>query len=63
MSPTDTRLLEDLLVAQVLSLATQLKMKKKSEGITSTSDFVSEAVALMNKKRDAILTAIRSNPS
>jgi hypothetical protein len=60
MNPTHTRLLEDLLVAQVISLATQLKMKKKSEGITSTSDFVSEAVALIKKKRAAVLEAFQT---
>lgn len=53
------RLLENLLVAQILALATQMKMEAKSRGVSSTSDFVSEATRLVAQKRNEVLQGIR----
>ena len=49
------RLVEDIYVSQVLVLAAQIKAQKKSKGVTSTSDFVSDAVRLIDQNRDRIL--------
>ena len=50
-----TELLENTFAALVLILANQLKEQKKAKGVTSTSDFVSEAIHLINQKKGRIL--------
>ena len=53
------RLLENILTAQVLVLAQQLKTEKKARGVSSTSDFIKEAAAEIKKRRDRVLQAVR----
>lgn len=49
------RQLETILVAEVLVLAMAMKERKESKGVTSTSDYVTEAAALIREKRQRIL--------
>ena len=55
------RLIEDIFTAHVLMLANQLKEQKKTKGVTSTSDFIDDAVRLINQKKSQILRARESS--
>lgn len=48
---------KDLLTATVLVLAHQLKILKKLHGITSTSDFMDDAIRLIRDKKPQVLRA------
>ncbi len=58
MTDENQRLLNELLVAQVLCLAAQLKAAKERQGVTSTSDYVQEAAALIKQKRERVLSLL-----
>lgn len=53
------RLLEDVLTAEVLVLAKTMKAEKAAKGTHSTSDFIPEAIKLVQQKRDEVLRGIR----
>ena len=59
MSEHNQKILEDLLVVEVLVLAGQLKAAKQADGIHSTSDYTREAVQLIRQKRRTILDLLR----
>lgn len=56
MSDSYRRLLTDLLVAQVLCLAAQLKAEKERNGVNSTSDYIQEAWNKISSKRERVLS-------
>lgn len=47
--------IKDLLTAQVLTLAKQLKDEKKARGTSTTSDCVPEAARLIRQKQAEVL--------
>lgn len=51
--------LEDVLVAQILVLAAQIKADKAAGGIRTTSDCVNDAVRLLRQKQPEILRQLR----
>lgn len=51
--------LEQILTAQVLLLAAQLKAEKARGGVQSTSDFTAEAIRLIRDKRADILARMQ----
>jgi hypothetical protein len=55
-------LLEDILVSQVWTLASQLKEEKKRKGVTSTSDFIDEAAHMIRQKKDRVFQALQRLP-
>lgn len=55
----DTDLLKNILTAQVLVLANQIKAEKKAKGVTSTSDFTHEALKLIEQKKSKIFQTLR----
>ena len=56
--------IEDLLVAQVLTLAATLKAAKTSgDTINSSGDYINEAIYLVRQKRDRVLQALSETPS
>ncbi len=48
-------LLQDILAAQVLVLAEQIRAQKAAKGTTTTSDLTYEAVQLIKQKKSSIL--------
>ena len=56
---SERQLLEELLTAQVLTLAKQLKAEKAAKGISSTSDFISDATCLIQSKKNQILKLLQ----
>ncbi len=54
-------MLETLISAQVLTLATVMKDIKKKGGIQSSNDFTSEAVQLIARKRPEILRLLQQH--
>lgn len=52
-------LLEDIFTAHILILANQIKEQKRAKGVTSTSDFIDDAIRLINQKKPRILQAQR----
>jgi len=52
------RLLQDIVTAQVLILARHLKAEKERKGVTSTSDFISDAVRLIKEKKSQVLATL-----
>lgn len=55
MKDTETALLKKIYVSNVLMLAAQLKREKKEKGTTSTSDFINDAIKLIEKNSHRIL--------
>lgn len=55
MDKHEKSLLEHIYTAQVLILTAQIKREKKDRGVSSTSDFISDAIKLINQKKDYIL--------
>lgn len=55
------KVIEDVLTAQVLTLAHLMKAQKESKGSWSTSDFTYEAVRLIREKQPEILRLVREN--
>lgn len=55
----EKRLLENILAAQILILGQQLKQEKAAKGVSSTSDFTSEAAALIDRRRAELLRLLR----
>lgn len=55
----DTQLLKNILAAQVLILAKQIKAEKKSNGVTSTSDFTNDAIRLIEQKKVKIYQTLQ----
>lgn len=51
------KMVEDIYTAHVLLLADQIKGQKKTRGVTSTSDFIDDAVKLINQQKQRILRA------
>lgn len=51
------KMVEDIYTAHVLLLADQIKEQKKTRGVTSTSDFIDDAVKLINQQKQRILRA------
>ena len=60
MSHTNQKLLEDLLVAQVLTLAQAKKNEEKINGRNSTSDYINESCREIVNKRQDILERLES---
>ncbi len=60
MSQTNQKTLEDLLVAQVLTLAQAKKNEEKINGRSSTSDYIDEACREIINKRQDILQRLES---
>lgn len=60
MSHTNQKLLEDLLVAQVLTLAQAKKNEEKINGRNSTSNYIYEACREIENKRQDILEMLKS---
>lgn len=56
---TPKELIENLLSAQVLTLASIMKDIKKRGGTQSTSDFTDEAIELISRKRPEILRLLQ----
>lgn len=56
---SDNKLLENILAAQVLSLAKQLKTEKATRGISNTSDFIDDAALLIKKEKNRILELLQ----
>lgn len=56
-------LLKNILAAQVITLAGQLKDRKKAGGTTTTSDCIDEAVRLLREKRADVLRSLGLPPS
>ena len=52
------RLLQDIVTAQVLILARHLKAEKERKGVTSTGDFISDAVRLIKEKKSQVLATL-----
>ena len=52
-------ILEQILTAQVLLLATQLKAEKARGGVHSTGDFTAEATRLIQDRRADILSRMQ----
>ena len=61
MTDEDRRLLADVLVIEVLSLAFAMKANKESQGSYSSSDFTKEAVSLIKQKREQVLSLLASD--
>lgn len=55
----DKDLLKNILTAQVLVLANQIKAEKKAKGTSSTSDFTDEAIKLIEQKKPKIFQTLR----
>lgn len=60
MDTENRRLLESILVAEILNLAAAIKAEKASKGSRSTSDYTDEAIRLIAQKRSMILRALNS---
>ena len=60
-SQSENTLLRDILTAQVLVLANQLKSFKEAKGTQSTSDYTTEAIRLINQKKLKILQTLRAS--
>lgn len=56
---SDSELLKNIFTAQVLMLAAQMKRHQKEKGVTSTSDFISEAVKEILKKQPEIMRLVQ----
>lgn len=56
----DNKLFENILAAQVLTLAKQLKAEKAASGITSTSDFIDDAARLIKKEANRIVGLLQT---
>lgn len=54
-----TELLEQILVAQTILVASQIKEERAKRGVKSTSDFISDAVKLIRKKQPEIARLYR----
>ena len=52
-------ILEQILVAQVLTLGKMIKLEKEARGVRSTSDFISEAASLIRQRSSPILEMLR----
>lgn len=55
------KLLEDVLVAELMNLAQGLKNEQLAKGVRSTSDYIDEAIALFKMKRPDVLQRLRHN--
>lgn len=51
----ENKAIENLLVAQVATLALQLKQAKANKGMSTTDNCIGEAVRLIQQQRDQIL--------
>ncbi len=58
----DRDLAEKLLVAQVLTLAAAMKEEKRQHGVSSTSDFVYDAIRLIRRKQADIIHELLAPP-
>lgn len=56
----EQQILEDILVAQVLTLAQSMKNQEKLVGRNSTSDYINEACREVVNKRQDILERLQS---
>lgn len=52
-------ILEDILAAQVLTLAKALKAEKAANGVRSTSDFIDDAACEIRNQKSKILDALK----
>lgn len=57
----NTKLLETILAAQVLILEKQIAMEKKAKGISSSGDYIQEAVSLISQKEDQVVARLRQH--
>lgn len=56
MAASEKQMHEDLLVAQILTLAGVLKeSKERKGGFTSTADYISEAIELLRSSKAKVL--------
>lgn len=51
----DDRLIETIAVAQVLTLAKALKAEKEANGVRSDSNYIKDAVRLIQKEAHSVL--------
>lgn len=59
MDPLSQRLLEDVLVGQVLLLAAQIEHEKKKSGVTRLGgDYTREAIELIKKRKRLIIAQL-----
>jgi hypothetical protein len=59
MDPLSQRLLEDVLVGQVLLLAAQIEQEKKNSGVTRLGgDYTQEAIELIKKRKRLIIAQL-----
>ena len=54
MDDYQTKLLEYIFATQILMLANQLKAEYQAKGVQTKSDFITEAINLLNKKSSQI---------
>jgi len=59
MSKKEVEVLENILVAQVLTLAKLIQAEKKAKGSSSTSHYIPEAVEYIKEKRPEILALLQ----
>lgn len=60
MTDADRAMLETILASQTLLLARLIKMEKAAKGVSSTSDYVREAAALIHREHSRALQALRT---
>ena len=57
----EQKTLETLLVAQIVTLAFQIKADKKAHGTTTTSTCVRDAIKLIQQQRPEVLQRLAEN--
>ena len=57
---SEKELLENILTAQVLTLAAALKSEKSANGVHSSGDFIYEAQRLIQQQKSKILNALKT---
>lgn len=61
MDARTQNLLENLFVAQVLTLAQTIKIQKQAKGQSSTGDYTFEAAQMITQKRSSVLQLLGQN--
>jgi len=61
MEESHLRLANDIYVSQVLILAKTIKAEKAAKGVSSTSDFIDEALRLISDTRERILRTLAAS--
>ena len=61
MDARTQNLLENLFVAQVLTLAQTIKIQRQAKGQSSTSDYTFEATQMLAQKRSSVLQLLEQS--